>query len=174
MRRWRPLPALLGAGSLMMASALYCPALPASPRPTALAAEEKPDAGEPELRVPTDAERKAAIASIEAQLKAFKQDDYEKAAKYQTTGLRRNFRSAAEFRQMMREAYPQFANYKTVTFGEARCDKKGDLLLIQATVTGQDGVTVRAVYQMVREEGEYRVGGVAGGMPRKFSPKETT
>ena len=54
-----------------------------------------------EPRAPTEAERKAASEAIEAQLKAFKADDYKKAEKYQSSGLRQNFRSTDEFRDMI-------------------------------------------------------------------------
>ena len=179
MARPRPMwTTLTVAAFLVGGAASYCVDLRAAPR-LALAAEEKGappeekgEPAEPKLRAPTDAERKAATASIEAQLKAFKADDYEKAAKYQSAGLRDQFRTVEEFRRAIREGYPQFANYKSVTFGEARCDEKGDALQIQATVTGQDGVTVRGVYIMVREEGEYRVTSVFGGMRVKPSPKD--
>lgn len=133
---------------------------------------EKTEDAEDGLRAATEVERKGAIASIETQLKAFKANDYVKATKYQHSSLRDNFRTPEEFRKMMRESYPQFANYKSVTFGEARCDAKGEAMQIQATVTGQDGVVVRAIYVMVKEEGEYRVGSVLGGIPSRVVPRE--
>lgn len=147
-------------GTLLLAWGGAATAFPGA-RP---AQEERPEPGEqPAFRMPTDAERKAATEAIEAQLKAFRDDDYETAEKYQSAGLRENFRSLDEFRQMMREQYPQFARYRSVRFGEARCDPTGDRMQLQAVITGQDGVTVRAIYTVVREDGEYRVAGVIGG-----------
>ncbi len=112
------------------------------------------------MRPAKAAERQAAIGSIQAQLKAFGRDDYKTAVTYQSAGLRKNFPSADAFRAMMVRAYPEFAHYKTVTFGPAQSDPAGTHVAILATVTGQDGVVVRAVYLMVREGKTYRVDGV--------------
>ena len=115
------------------------------------------------MRAAKPAERLAAINSISAQLKAFRKDDYKMAATYQSAGLRHNFASTDAFRTMMVRTYPEFAHFKSVQFGPAKSDATGAHLAIQASVTGQDGVTVRAVYLMVREGKTYHVEGVAGG-----------
>src|SRR5262249_277065 len=60
------------------------------------------------LRPATDAERQAAIASIDHQLRAFRTGDYERAIFYQSTLLRQNFTSAEGFRRMMERRYPEF------------------------------------------------------------------
>lgn len=152
--------------------AAACPAAPVA-YPVLLAPEEdEPAPPPPKLRDPTAAERKAAEKAIEDQLKAFKADDYKKAEQYQSAGLRENFESPEQFRRMMKAAYPQFANYKSVKFGQARCDDKAEMVMIEATVTGQDGVVVRAVYMMVKEEGEYRVGGVNTPTTRRADPRD--
>ena len=128
-----------------------------------------PEAG---ARKATEAERKAAIASIEGQLKAFKADDYAAALKYQSSGLKGNFENAEEFRQAMKRGYPQFARYRTISYGMSNCDAKGDRLAIQVTLTGEDNITVKAVYLMLRENGEYKVDGVLGGARVKTQPKD--
>ncbi len=115
------------------------------------------------MRPAKAAERQAAISSIQAQLKAFGRNDYKTAVTYQSAGLKKNFPSADAFRAMMEQTYPEFAHYKTVAFGPAQSDPMGAHVTILATVTGQDGVKVRAVYLMVREGKVYRVEGVAGG-----------
>ncbi len=107
------------------------------------------------------AQRAAAAASIRAQLEAFKRDDWEKAATYQSEALRRNFRTTAQFRAIIENNYPQFANYKSVAFDAARA--LGNQVEMQVRLTGQDGIKVRAVYLMVKERGAYRVAGVQGG-----------
>jgi len=109
------------------------------------------------------AERTAAIGSIQAQLKAFGRDDYKTAITYQSSSLKKNFASPLQFRAMIVQAYPEFAHSKRVVFGPAQTDATGAHLAILTAVTGQDGVTVRAVYLMVREGKVYRVDGVAGG-----------
>ena len=94
------------------------------------------------------------IKKDSAQLKAFKANDYERATKYQSEGLRGNFETPDDFRRMMQRSYPQFANYKSVVFGEARATKNGDAIRVPVTLTGVDRVVVKAVYVMVREKGE--------------------
>lgn len=107
--------------------------------------------------------RKAAAASVKSQLEAFAKDDYAKAATYQSAGLRQNFPSVAAFRQMMTTQYPEFAHYKAVTFGAAQADAKGLHVVLPVTLTGQDGVTLKAVYLLVKEGKVYKVEGVQGG-----------
>lgn len=109
------------------------------------------------------AERSAAISSIQAQLKAFGRDDYKTAVTYQSSALRKNFSSPLQFRAMITRAYPEFAHSKHIVFGPAQADATGSHLAIPTAVTGQDGITVHAVYLMVREGKVYRVEGVAGG-----------
>ena len=115
------------------------------------------------LRPAKAAERTAAIGSIQAQLKAFNRDDYKTAVTFQSDGLKNTFPSTEAFRAMMQRSYPEFAHSKAVTFGPARCDAPGTHLFILATITGQDGVTVRAAYAMVREGKSYHVESVFGG-----------
>ena len=115
------------------------------------------------MRSAKPAERTAAITVIQAQLTAFRKDDYKTAITYQSAGLRKNFASTDAFRTMMLRVYPEFAHSKSVGFGPAQCDPTGTHLAIPAAVTGQDGVTVHAVYLMIREGKAYRVEGVGGG-----------
>jgi len=118
------------------------------------------------LRPAKPLERQAAILSIQTQLKAFARDDYKTAITYQSAGLKKNFASPDAFRTMMVRAYPEFAHYKSVQFGPARADAAGTHIAIPAAVTGQDGVTVRAFYFLVRENKTYRIEGVQGGVQR--------
>ena len=107
--------------------------------------------------------RKAAVASVLAQLKAFARDDYAKAVQYQSANLKQNFPSVAAFKQMMTSAYPEFAHYKSAQFGDAQADTGGVHVLLPVTLTGQDGIVVKAMYILVREGRIYKVDGVAGG-----------
>ncbi|HEX8236234.1 MAG TPA: DUF4864 domain-containing protein [Abditibacteriaceae bacterium] len=120
-------------------------------------------------RAATSAERKAAITSVTAQLDAFRANDYQKAATYQSAGLRATFGSVEAFRKAITGSYPQFASYKQARFGTARADAKGTYVALPISLTGRDGVTVRALYLMVLENKAYRVAGVQGGiaMPRR-------
>ena len=127
------------------------------------------EAPEPDWKPAPATEIKAAKTIIMAQLEAFKADDYDEAVKYQAAGLRESFASTAQFRQVIKSTYPQFANYKAVEWGKSRID--GPLLQIQVTITGQDDVQIAALYSMIKEDVgekgkpkmEYRVSGVSGG-----------
>lgn len=109
------------------------------------------------------AERTAAISAIQAQLKAFGRGDYKAAIVYQSSGLKKNFASPEQFQAMIKQVYPEFAHSKRAVFGPAQTDASGSHLAIPIAVTGTDGITVRAVYLMVREGKQYKVEGVAGG-----------
>lgn len=109
------------------------------------------------------AEKTAAVSAIQAQLKAFGRNDYKTAITYQSSGLKKNFASPLQFRAMIVQVYPEFAHSKHVAFGPAQADATGAYLAIPTAVTGQDGITVHAIYLMVREGKVYRVDGVAGG-----------
>lgn len=107
--------------------------------------------------------RRAALAAIQAQLTAFGKGDYSAAIKYQSVGLKQNFSSPEAFRRMMEGAYPEFAHYKSVKFGVVRSDGSGQHVFVPVDLVGQDGVSVRAAYLMLREGKAYRVEGVLGG-----------
>ncbi|HEY3330971.1 MAG TPA: DUF4864 domain-containing protein [Capsulimonadaceae bacterium] len=115
------------------------------------------------LKAATEAQKKAAQKSITAQLDAFRQDDYYKARFYQGAGLQGHFRDADSFRTMMIHSYPQFAHYKSVKYGSARTDSDGEHVMIEADVTGKDGIVQHAIYSMHLENGVYRVESVMGG-----------
>lgn len=125
----------------------------------------------------TNAQRVAVAKSIRAQLDAFKRDDWAQAATFQSEELRRNFGTIAQFRATIETNYPQFANYKSVAFDQARA--LGERVEIQVRLTGQDGVKLRALYLMKKEQGIYRVEGVQGGgvpggrgAPRQEAPAD--
>lgn len=128
------------------------------------AAAASASAQTPDLSRPAKAaERAAAVNAIQSQLKAFGRDDYKTAITYQSSGLKKNFASPLQFRAMIVRVYPEFAHSKHVVFGPAQADTTGVHLAVPTAVTGQDGITVHAIYLMVREGKVYRVDGVAGG-----------
>lgn len=127
-----------------------------------------PKVAPPTWKPATLAQRAAAAASIRAQLDAFKRNDWTKAATYQSEGLRQQFGTVAQFRSVIERGYPQFAKSKSVAFDEARA--VGNVVEIQVRLTGQDGVKLRAIYQMIKEKGLYRVAGVQGGAAAPTAP----
>lgn len=132
----------------------------------------------PKQRAATKDERQGAVRSIQAQLDAFRRDDYQSAVRYQSQALRRNFASTAAFQEVIQMAYPQFARYKSVTFGTvtAQGEGKATQVLVPINLVGQDGVKVQATYIMVKEKDIYCVNGVSGGsaqgaLPENQKPK---
>jgi Domain of unknown function (DUF4864) len=156
------------AVSLMALAVVLWREQPPPPRPRPLPAP-RPRPGLAEryggMWHPAKAEdRRAAIQSIAAQLDAFRRDDYVRAVAYQSTRLQGRFDSTEAFRRMMRLTYPQFTDFQKVQYGPGRWDFMDERLTIPVAVTGRDGVTVTADYAMIREDGVFRVDGVAGGL----------
>ena len=170
------LPEILVAGLIFGGGAWFwsqnlTPAVPAAPETKAAQAQqaETQEAPPENWKAAPEAEKQAAQKIIVAQLEAFKADDYKTAEKYQASGLKQTFASTEQFRQMIKQSYPQFANYKAVKWGKARID--GPLLQVQVVITGQDNSEIAALYSMIKEnvgangeeKREYRVSGVSGG-----------
>jgi hypothetical protein len=171
MIRHRYLPFLLVAGLLLAISA-YRLRSTSSVAPQRRVVGPNLQQGAPrgaiQWRPATAAERKAAIASVTAQLDAFRANDYRKAATYQSSALHATL-VGRKFSQSHQGSYPQFANYKQVRFGAARADAQGTRVALPISITGRDGVTVQALYLMKLENKLYRVAGVQGGIatPRR-------
>ena len=165
------LPEIIVAGLVLAGGGWFwsqnlTPQIPRAPEMAQAQAQEAPPQNWKEA--PTK-EKEAAQKIIMAQLEAFKADDYDEAVKYQAAGLRGSFASTEQFRQVIKTNYPQFANYKSVQWGEARID--GPMLQIKIVITGKDDVQIAALYSMIKEDVgekgetklEYRVNGVSGG-----------
>jgi hypothetical protein len=173
MRRAQVLQAAVIAGFLVLgASGFQTSRLMAASQTQRAVFEEKAQPAPTKLRTLTEVERKQVTGAIEAQLKAFRADDFKTAEKYQHSSLKENFPSTDAFRAMMRRGYPQVVNYKNVAFGESRCDEPGQSVQIRVTITGKDGAVLKMVYVMEKEDGEYRVLSVFGGQPPKSEPRD--
>ena len=116
------------------------------------------------IRPAKAADRKAAIASIQAQLKAFQKDDFATAIRYQSRGLKAHFPSADAFRHMMQTNYPAFLNFKSASYGQAGTPDNGQHVLLTVSLLELGGVKVQALYILVREGKTYKVDGVQGGV----------
>lgn len=166
------LPEIIVAGLIFGGGAWYwsqnlTPLIPSAPE---MASAQAQEAVPENWKDASAAQKLAAQKIIVAQLDAFKADDYEEAAKYQSSALKGNFGSNEQFRAMIKTNYPQFASYKAVKWGKARVD--GPLLQIQVVITAQDDSQIAALYSMIKEKvtdkkgkttTEYRVSGVSGG-----------
>lgn len=114
-------------------------------------------------RLASPEERKAAVAVITDQINAFKRGDFEAALRLQSTSLRANFASADAFGTMMKTNYKDFLTPKSLDFGRGRVPAEAGHLSIRVGLIAQDGVEIRAVYHLVRENKAWRVAGVSGG-----------
>ncbi len=110
----------------------------------------------------TPAQRAAGAKTIRAQLHAFDVGNWKEAVKYQSAGLKGNFSSPDLFGVMITRNYPAFVNARRVEFGEAVAS--GSTLQMMVRLTGRNGHTTQALYDLVKESGNYRIGGVSGGM----------
>lgn len=116
-----------------------------------------------DVRPARSKEIQGAHRTIEGQLNAFKADDYIRAATFQSIMFKNRFRSPDDFREMIQRFYPEFSRYRTVKYDNIWASKEGDFLDVPVLLTGQDNITVKATYQLHRENGSYRIWGVRGG-----------
>jgi len=108
-------------------------------------------------------ERRAVLKTVLDQLAAIRAGDADRAWFYQSRGLHRNFRSARAFESEIVNGYPEFGHAKSAKFGPVGVDPTGNHAAVAVTVQGENGRWARANYLLVREDGGYRVEGVAGG-----------
>lgn len=127
--------------------------------------ESKPESEQKKWRLASASERADIARTIRAQLEAFRRDDWSEAVSHQSDGLKTNFASTEDFRRVIESNYPQFANYRSVEFRAIRIG--GKWAMAEIALMGQDGVRVSALYQMVRENGVYKVAGVSGGTQKR-------
>jgi hypothetical protein len=100
---------------------------------------------------------RTATRAIRSQLDAFNRNDYGEAFHFASPELREHF-TLPEFRQMVERGFPRIAHSRKAVFDAAVV--RGDMAMVPVTVTGQDGLETRYVYEMHREGSGWRVAGV--------------
>jgi hypothetical protein len=105
-----------------------------------------------------DADVSAARASVPAQLDAFRAGDFDRAYTYASATIREQFGRAA-FERMVRLGYPQIAAPASFTVDGAERAPDGTIYLF-LRIRGRDGSGVEAVYEMVSEDGAWKINGV--------------
>ncbi len=113
-------------------------------------------------RPATKAERASVVKTISTQLKAFKENNWPEAVKFQSEGLKGNFPTPDAFGEMIVKIYPAFVNPKKVEFGKAL--NVGGHVQIEVNLTGQDDSVTSVLYSLAKEKGNYRIEAVAGGV----------
>lgn len=105
-----------------------------------------------------DADTEAAGRVVLQQLEAFRRDDYDAAFRFASAEIHELF-DRARFEAMVRGGYPEIArSHSAVIDGSER--GPGGRLYLFVRVRGVNGRGVEAVYEMVREDGNWRINGV--------------
>jgi hypothetical protein len=106
----------------------------------------------------SDADVKDAGSIVLQQLEAFRRDDFETAFGFASAEIHQLF-DRARFEHMVRAGYPEIArSASAVIDGVERAD--GRRLYLFVRVRGTNGRVVEAVYEMVLENGRWRINGV--------------
>ena len=108
---------------------------------------------------PPDAEAvKAAAEPVMKQLEAFRRDDYDTAYTFASQEIREIFDREA-FERMVRMGYPEIARSVQAVVAESRLAPNGNVYL-RLKIRGANGNRVEALYEMVWEQGAWRINGV--------------
>ena len=118
----------------------------------ALAATPPPGGAQPRPQVGT------AIEPVMQQLEAFRRDDFDAAYGHASAQIRQLF-DRASFERMVRGSYPEIARSAFAALAETREAPDGSVYL-RLVIRGANGRSIDAVYEMVVEEGAWKINGV--------------
>ncbi|WP_439522239.1 DUF4864 domain-containing protein [Marivita sp.] len=100
----------------------------------------------------------AIEGTIQSQIDAFLQDDFETAFTFASPNLRTMFRTPENFGAMVRQGYPMVWRPEAVTFGDLRDIAGG---LYQTVILKDTAGNLHYLdYQMQQIDGEWRIAGV--------------
>lgn len=106
----------------------------------------------------SDPDIDAAGRVVLQQLDAFRRDDFDTAFSFASATIHDAF-DRARFEQMVRGGYPEIAHSLSAVIDGSQRGDAGELFLF-LTIRGDNGRAVQAVYEMVNENGHWRVNGV--------------
>lgn len=92
------------------------------------------------------------------QLDAFRHDDFDAAYAFASTDIRQAFDRGA-FERMVRGGYPEIARSVSGVVTDGHVEPDGHAWL-SLTIHGTNGRTIQAVYELVWENGQWRINGV--------------
>jgi hypothetical protein len=121
------------------------------------------DPNRPQWQTALESDKKAACATITAQLNAFDRNDYDAATALEAPGMAHSSNAPEQLRGIVQSFYPEFAHYKSVQFEEAKCNHERNEMSVHILLTGKDKFTVSAYYFIYIIDGKYLIGGVNGG-----------
>lgn len=105
----------------------------------------------------TPAVKAEIVATVEAQLQAFRAGDWTRAYSFAAIDIRNSF-PAEKFEQMVKQAYGPIAKSRKAEFG--LCLDDGDQGVLNVTVEGADGQRTQYQYYLVKEQKGWRISGV--------------
>ena len=101
-----------------------------------------------------------AHQAVQGQLKALHDGDGVAAISYQSHRMRERFNSPAQFEQMMDVQYPEFGHCRRALYGPVWTDKTQQFARADVIVVGENGHRARGEYFLIREDGQFKIGGV--------------
>ncbi|NMN73576.1 DUF4864 domain-containing protein [Rhizobium sp. 57MFTsu3.2] len=106
---------------------------------------------------PIDATR----AMIEAQIKAFLNDDADTAYSFAAPGIKAIYPDKNVFFAMVKKSYEPVYHPGNYAFGRSRSIDNGAMIYHEVLISGRDGKDWTAVYQLARQpDGNYKINGV--------------
>lgn len=114
--------------------------------------------GSPELAPSVDSRKSELVRVVDAQLSAFRKNDYLKAYTYAAAGIRSQF-SLRTFERMVKMGYPAIAQSRSAAFG-ATLDNGVQALVNVGITDGSGKVFYYYRYHLLREKSGWKIGGV--------------
>lgn len=145
---------LLAAGWLLGPVGTGQAATEGSPTP-APGASASPSAGKPHEA--SEAVKKELTGIVDAQLAAFRANNYNKAFSFASTDLQSLF-SPDEFEAMVKKTYPVIAHSASAEYGTTF--DTGTEAVVNVRVQDADKKSVEYQYLFKKEEGGWKIGGV--------------
>ena len=105
-----------------------------------------------------DPDAEAAGRIVMQQLDAFRRDDFDTAFGFASAEIHELF-DRPRFEAMVRTGYPEIARSVSAVIDGSEHGPGGRLYLL-VRVRGANGQTVQAVYEMLLEDGQWRINGV--------------
>lgn len=105
-----------------------------------------------------ETEVRDATLVVMRQLEAFRRGDFDTAYGFASEMIRARF-DRQSFEQMVTTGYPEIARSVAAYVAETRVGPDDSLYLL-VKIRGANGVAIDALYEMVRENGAFRINGV--------------
>lgn len=130
-----------------------------------------PPPGTEDSAVCDDGERATLVATVDGQLEAIADADWDRALDFASSGFRSGI-DAARFRDLITEGFPVVADNRARDIGA--CRAVGDEATLLVTVEDQDGSQQLLLYLLEREADGWGIGGAAPAADGAPVPDEPT